>query len=59
MISGSKYNAHTGPLFKVLDILTLIYLFNLDALKFYYKYILDTLPPYFYSFDIVTQGAIH
>ena len=55
IISRSKYNAHTGPIF----ILTLDDLFNLNALKFYYKYIRDTLPPYFYSFNIVTQGFIH
>ena len=59
IISRSKYNAHTGPIFKTLDILTLDDLFNLNALKFYYKYIRDTLPPYFYSFNIVTQGSIH
>ena len=47
IISRSKYNAHTGPIFKTLDILTLDDLFNLNALKFYYKYIRDTLPPYF------------
>ena len=59
IISGSKYNAHTGPLSKSLDILTLEDLLNLSALKFYYKYIKDTLPSYFYSFRIVTQGSIH
>ena len=59
IISRSKYNAHTGPIFKTLDILTLDDLFNLNALKFYYKYIRNTLPPYFYSFNIVTQGSIH
>ena len=59
IISRNKYNAHTGPIFKTLDILTLDDLFKLNALKFYYKYIRDTLPPYFYSFNIVTQGSIH
>ena len=54
IISGSKYNAHTGPLFTPLDFLTLENLLNLNALKFYYKYIKDTLPSYFYSFRIVT-----
>ena len=59
IISRSKYNAHTEPIFKTLDILTLDDLFNLNALKLYYKYIRNTLPPYFYSFNIVTQGSIH
>ena len=48
IISGRKYNAHTGALFKTLDILTLDDLFNLNILKFYYKYICDTLLLYFY-----------
>ena len=59
IISGSKYNAHTGPLLESLDIHTLENLLNLNALKFYYKYIKDTLPSYFYSFRIVTQGSIN
>ena len=59
IISRSKYNALTGPIFKTLDILTLDDLFNLNALKFYYKYIRDTLPPYCYSLNIVTQGSFH
>ena len=50
IISGSKYSAHTGPLFKSLDISTLEDLLNLNALKFYDKYIKDTLPSNFYSF---------
>ena len=31
LISGSKFNAHTGPLLKSLDILTLEDLLNLNA----------------------------
>ena len=34
IVSRSKYNAHTGYIFKTVDILTL---FNLNDLKFYYK----------------------
>ena len=34
IVSRSKYNAHTGHIFKTVHILTL---FNLNDLKFYYK----------------------
>ena len=40
----------------LVDILTLEDLMNLNALKIYYKYIKATVPSYFYSFRIVTQG---
>ena len=42
ILCGSKYNVHTGCLFKSVDILTLEDLLNLNALQFYYKYIKDT-----------------
>ena len=58
-ITRSKYNAHTSPLFKALEILTIEDMLNLNALKFYYKYIHDDLPPYFYTFNITTQGSTH
>ena len=45
IISGRKYNAHTGPLFKTVDLLTLGDLFNLNFLKFYYKYTHNTMSP--------------
>ena len=59
IISCSKYNAHTEPILKALDIISLDDMLNLNALKFYYKYINNILPPYFYSFNIATQGSIH
>ncbi len=40
IITLSKYNAHTEPLFKRLKLLKLIDLLHLNELKFYYKYIL-------------------
>ena len=55
-ITCNKYNAHTEPLFKIMDILRLGKLLDINALKFYYKYLRGTLPSYFYSFNITTQG---
>ena len=55
----SKYNAHTEPLFKALDFLKLKDMLNLSTLKFYYRYLHDNIPAYFYSFKITKQGSHH
>ena len=39
MISCSKYNAHTEPLFKSLNLLKVEDIFKIKILKFYYKYL--------------------
>ena len=44
IITCSKYNAHTDPLFKSIEILKVAKIFNLNALKFYYKYLHGKLP---------------
>ena len=59
MITVSKYNPHTETLFKALDLFRLKYMLNLSTLKFYYRYIHNNLPAYFYSFQITTQGSHH
>ena len=59
IITVSKYNAHTEPLFKALDRLKLKDMLNLSSLKFYFRYLHDNLPAYFYSFQITTQGSHH
>ena len=59
IITCSRYNAHTDPLFKSTEILKVANILDLNALKFYYKYIHGKLPSYFYSFNIVTQGSQH
>ena len=43
-ITVSKYNAHTEPLFKALDLLKLKHRLNLSTLKLYYRYLHDNLP---------------
>ena len=59
MITRSKYNAHTEPLLKQLELLKLSDLLELSALKFYFKYLHGSLPRFFYSFNIATQGTQH
>ena len=59
VVTCSKYNAHTDPLFKNTQILKLQDLLDLNALKFYYRYLHGNVPTFFYSFSIVTQGVHH
>ena len=59
IITCSKYNAHTWPLFKFLRILTLDDMLRLNTIKFNYKYLHNELPSYFYSFNIRVQGDRH
>ena len=47
LILCSKYNAHTEPLFKSLNLLKVEDIFKIKSLKFYYKYTKNTLPHYF------------
>ena len=46
-ISCSKYNSHTDPLFKSLNLLKMRDLYDLAQLKFYHKYKNKGLPVYF------------
>ena len=59
IITRSKYNAHTDPLVKRTETLKVANTLDLNALKFYYKYLHGKLPSYLYSFNIVTQGSQH
>ena len=54
-----KYNAQTEPLLKLMVVLMLKDLLNINAIKFYYKYLQKTLPSCFYSSNITTQGDNH
>ena len=58
-ITCSRYNAHTSPLFKSPRLLTLHDMLKVNVLKFYHRYLHNELPPYFYSFNIRTQGDTH
>ena len=57
-LTKSKYNAHTFPLFKRMNILTISDLFNLSQLKFYYKFVKNDLPKYFNHSFFVTNGSL-
>ena len=46
IITRSKYNSHTDPLFKKLNLLKVNDLFETNVLKLYYKYQNKTLPIY-------------
>jgi hypothetical protein len=46
-ICNTRYNAHTGPLFKQLNILKITDIFNIQCLKFWYRYTNSMLPAYF------------
>ena len=59
IISGSRYNAHTEPLFKSLRLLKMNDLFQMNLLKFYYRLSHGTLPPYFNTFNLMNQSEIH
>ena len=59
IITHSKYNAQTKPLFKALDLLTISDLFNLNCLKFVYKFKNKKLPLYFLDFECVPRSEIH
>ena len=47
LITDSKYNAHTEPLFKKLNCLMIDDVYSLNMLKFRYKSINETVPHYF------------
>ena len=54
----SKYNAHTQPLMKQLNILSVPDML-LNSMKFYYKYKHKEVPDYLASFALHTQGSTH
>ena len=57
-ITSSKFNAHTGPLFRTLIILMISDIFDKQCLEFYDKCCNDMLPVFFHSM-YVKQGHIH
>ena len=59
LITLSKYNSHTAPLFKKLKLLTIKDTLALQELKFYYKLTHNELPDYFQNWQIVTHSELH
>jgi hypothetical protein len=59
ILSISKYNAHTEPLFKKLNLLKVEDILKLHELKFYYKYKHERLPHYLQQIPLVFNNEIH
>ena len=59
IITASKYNAHTEPLFKKLGLLKLEDMMKHNTLKFYYKFKKNKIPSYFKNYQDLTQRQIH
>ena len=60
IITSSKFNSHTEPIFKNLRLLKLDDIFTVNLLKFYYKLEKKNLPKYFQqSFNVIPQSNIH
>ena len=59
IIAASKYNAHTEPLFKQLNLLKACDICKLQELKFYHKLINRQLPKYFECFVYQTNLDLH
>ena len=52
IITDSKYNSHTEPLLKSLNILKINDIFTIQCLKFFHNYINDRVPVFFGSFFV-------
>ena len=50
IVTKSKYNAHTNPLFKLLNCLKINDIFKTASLKIYHKFHNETVPFYFENF---------
>lgn len=59
LITNSKYNSHTEPLFKELRLLKVVDINRLQELLFYRKYRISTLPAYFLTNYITPCGELH
>ena len=59
VVTYSRYNAHTEPLFKHLNMLMVTYIIRLQQLKFYHTYINGNLPEYFSRLGIRENEDVH
>ena len=59
MITNSKYNYHTEPIFKSMRFLKIQDIYCLNVLKFYYQYCNGQLPSYLQSFNFKARQDIH
>ena len=52
ILSASKYNAHTEPLFKNLKLMKIEHMLKLHEMKLYYKFIHIRLPVYLHNLKL-------
>ena len=58
-ITRSKYNAHTEPIFKELNLLKIKDIYKIQHLKFFCKYVNNNLPEYFQAISFIYHSEIH
>ena len=58
-ITNSKYNAHTDPIFKALNLLKLSDLYKVSVQKFYFLHCHNRLPSYLQAFEFIRRADIH
>jgi len=58
VITASKFNSHSEPLFKALNLLKVEDIFKSQSLKFYHKHVNDKLPSYF-SDMFISNSSVH
>ena len=59
IITCSKYNSHTEPLLKELNLLKAADTFKLSKLKFYHKFLNNKQPNYLQNLPLTTNNNIH
>ncbi len=59
LLTGSKYNSHTEPLFKQTNLLNSNDICNLNEIKLYYKLVNEQQPQYFNSFTHEANSDLH
>ena len=59
IICLKKYNAHTAPLFKCHDLLSVNDIYKLQCLKFFYRYVNNSLPTNLQTFSIIPHSERH
>ena len=58
-ITLNRYNSHSNPLLKKLNILKIDDLCIMQQLQFYFNYLHNDLPNYFQSWKLITNSEVH
>ena len=59
IITSHRYNSHTEPIFKQLNMLKLEDMLKQQQLKFYFKFNERSLPVYLQNWDITPNAHVH